>query len=93
MVMIQNMALRTSFRSEIQATDSTCMGCNAKSAATNAPFHNARLKTLRTKKQYRINDMKQQRHEMVGPRIHPEQRNIKHVDSQVSGASCSHNRF
>jgi len=36
MVSIQNKVLRVSFRSEAQATDSTCNGCRAKRAAMNA---------------------------------------------------------
>ena len=41
-VSIQKSVLRTSLRSAIQATDSTCSGCTAKSAATNQRSARAR---------------------------------------------------
>ncbi len=37
---MKNTPLRTSFRSAIQATDSTCKGCKANTAATQALGHN-----------------------------------------------------
>jgi len=41
MASIQNSVLSTSLRSEIHATDSTCSGCRAKSAATAKGRHRA----------------------------------------------------
>ena len=42
--------LSTSLRSETHATDSTCNGCNAKSAATTALRHMAPVANLRIEK-------------------------------------------
>ena len=43
-------ALSTSFRSATQATDSTCSGCQANNAATQALRHSAPVMRLRTRK-------------------------------------------
>ncbi len=42
--------LKTSLRSAIHATDSTCMGCKANSAATNALRHVARVNRRSSRK-------------------------------------------
>ncbi|MGA2070268.1 MAG: hypothetical protein ABSG97_02875 [Sedimentisphaerales bacterium] len=46
----QNSPLSTVFRSAAQATDSTCIGCKANSAAMNALGQIAPVKLVKTKK-------------------------------------------
>jgi len=47
-------ALRTSLRSEIHATDSTCSGCKPKRAATTAPGHGVAFARRRSVKMSRV---------------------------------------
>ena len=61
--------LRTSFRSEIQATDSTCSGCSPNSAATSPLRHTAPvIRRKDDEQQQRVGHMQGQVHEMVTAR-------------------------
>ena len=59
-VSMKKNVLSTSFRSETQATDSTCNGMQAKSAATKALRQNAPVRRLSSPNSNAVDDVKQQ---------------------------------
>ena len=72
-------ALKTSLRSATHATDSTCNGCKANSAATNALRHVAAVRTPeQQKQQHRVGGVQQKVRQMRADRTFAKQFRVQH---------------
>ena len=86
MVSSQKRPERTSLRSAIQATDSTCSGCSANSAATQSAAPARAGEPLQDEKhRTRVATCSTRLDEVVPLRHHAEEPHVAMCESQVSG--------